>query len=121
MKTHMKRLLGFLILLALFSAPHLASAYYDPGVQRWINRDPLGELGFIVLQVADVNADDKWDRDLNPFDFIANDPENGFDPVGLQVSVPPHPRRPYPVVYPTDNHGCSVQFGSGGCIIVSCG
>ena len=26
------------------SAPHLASAYYDPGVQRWINRDPIQEV-----------------------------------------------------------------------------
>jgi len=28
---------------ALFWVPNLASAYYDPGVQRWINRDPVAD------------------------------------------------------------------------------
>ena len=46
MKTQIKPMIWFLTLLALFSAPHLASAYYDPGVQRWINRDPLGDYAF---------------------------------------------------------------------------
>ena len=32
------------LLLTLASAPD-ALAYYDPGMQRWINRDPLGERG----------------------------------------------------------------------------
>ncbi len=43
MKTQMKVLALSLTLLALFSAAPLASAYYDPGVQRWINRDPLSD------------------------------------------------------------------------------
>ena len=46
MKIHQKPLIKFLTLLAVLSGPHLASAYYDPGVQRWINRDPLEEPGF---------------------------------------------------------------------------
>jgi len=33
-----------LILLVLMGGLHAASAYYDPGVQRWPNRDPLGDL-----------------------------------------------------------------------------
>jgi hypothetical protein len=41
MKTQIKPIIWFLTLLALFSAPRLASGYYDPGVQRWVNRDPL--------------------------------------------------------------------------------
>jgi hypothetical protein len=45
MKTQMKPMIWSLALLALFSTPHLASAYYDPGVQRWINRDPLAGVG----------------------------------------------------------------------------
>ena len=43
MKTQLKSLLLPLMLLVLLSPPNLASAYYDPGVQRWINRDPIGE------------------------------------------------------------------------------
>ena len=50
MKTQPKSVLLALALLALFSAPNLALAYYDPGVQRWINRDPLGERAFEIVQ-----------------------------------------------------------------------
>jgi len=44
MKTQSKALVWTLALLALLSATNLASAYYDPGVQRWINRDPLARI-----------------------------------------------------------------------------
>ena len=43
MNAHVKALLRLVTLLALLSVGQMASAYYDPGVQRWINRDPLGE------------------------------------------------------------------------------
>jgi hypothetical protein len=43
MKSQMQLLLCSVLLLAVFSAPHVASAYYDPGVQRWISRDPISE------------------------------------------------------------------------------
>ena len=56
MKTKMKALFGWVLLLALFSAPRLASAYYDPGVQRWINRDPIHERGGVNLYTALGNA-----------------------------------------------------------------
>ena len=52
---------------------HLASGlicyahrYYDPSVQRWLNRDPVGENGGINL-----------------FAFVANDPVNDLDLLGL--------------------------------------
>jgi uncharacterized protein RhaS with RHS repeats len=45
MNTLSETLFSFLTLLALFSLPQAASAYYDPGVQRWINRDPIGRMG----------------------------------------------------------------------------
>lgn len=32
-------------ILPLLLAANLASACYDPGLQRWINRDPVGEAG----------------------------------------------------------------------------
>jgi hypothetical protein len=70
MKTQMKRALWFLILLALLSAPHLASAYYDPGVQRWMNRDPVQEWG-----------------GPNVYTYVGNNPINAVDPYGLLTAV----------------------------------
>jgi hypothetical protein len=66
MSTEMKCTLWFLTLLAAFSAPPLASAYYDPGVQRWINRDPVGERGGVNL-----------------YTFVANEPSQSVDCLGL--------------------------------------
>ena len=43
MKTQLKSPMWALSLLALLSTAYPASAYYDPGVQRWINRDPTEE------------------------------------------------------------------------------
>jgi len=34
---------------ALFFSVGNASAYYDPGLQRWLNRDPYEEIGFVTL------------------------------------------------------------------------
>jgi hypothetical protein len=81
MKTQMKSRIWFLPLLALLSAPHLASAYYDPGVQRWINRDPKGELGFEVLTQGYTSP---LGDGPNPYRLVANDSLNRMDPYGLQ-------------------------------------
>ena len=60
----MKPTIWFLTLLALLLAPHLASAYYDPGVQRWINRDPIEEQGGLNLYCFVNNAPSRhWDFD----------------------------------------------------------
>jgi len=43
MKPNIKR--RVIILIAAFTGMvEVASAFYDPGLQRWINRDPLGEI-----------------------------------------------------------------------------
>jgi hypothetical protein len=52
MKTQMKPMIWLLTLLALLSGPHLASGYYDPGVQRWINRDPIGDNGSLLISTG---------------------------------------------------------------------
>jgi len=78
--------------------------FYDPNLQRWLNRDPLGELGFNVLQRAGVGAAAKWDGDPNLYDFVANNPKNSFDPFGLwQWGWPPwgNPPPPQPGNPPT--------------------
>lgn len=48
--------LTLLILLSLVLARRPASAYYDPGVQRWITRDPIGEPGAVNLYTMVHNS-----------------------------------------------------------------
>ena len=68
MNAHVKALLRLVTLLALLSVGQMASAYYDPGVQRWLNRDPLEEVG-----------------GLNQFQSVLNDPTNRRDAYGTSV------------------------------------
>ncbi|HZT22344.1 MAG TPA: RHS repeat-associated core domain-containing protein, partial [Verrucomicrobiae bacterium] len=42
--------------------------FYDPNLQRWLNRDPLQELGGLDL-----------------YGFVANNPINFYDPYGLAI------------------------------------
>jgi RHS repeat-associated protein len=46
--------------------------YYSPGMGRWLNRDPIGEMG-----------------GLNLFGFVGNDPVNKIDVLGLHPLVWP--------------------------------
>jgi len=73
--------------LALFLATPLSlNAFYDPGLQRWINRDPIEE-----------------DGGINLFSVVRNAPANDFDPDGLQCfigALPPMLLQPPPVVTP---------------------
>ena len=64
----MKRLTHILVLLLTLLSGIQASAGYDPSIQRWIQRDPIGERG-----------------GLNLYEFVGNDPVNKTDPNGLQV------------------------------------
>jgi RHS repeat-associated protein len=82
MRRRMRPLLWSLSLLPLLSAPHLASGYYDPGVQRWINRDPLGEPGFEATRrphQLEVGGG------ANLYRFVGNDPCSGVDRNGLML------------------------------------
>jgi hypothetical protein len=46
MNTMQKKLLPMMLVpLFILLCHQTASAYYDPGVQRWINRDPIAEDG----------------------------------------------------------------------------
>ena len=45
--------------------------YYDPTLQCWLNRDPLGEEGGINL-----------------YEFVGNEPPNGIDAFGLYLKSP---------------------------------
>ena len=66
MKTKANILLIVATLIAYWLGLGNASAFYDPGAQRWLNRDPIGEKG---------------GKDL--FVYVKNGPVNRVDPLGL--------------------------------------
>jgi hypothetical protein len=66
MKIIPKLSIHLLNLLLLVFACGPAAAYYDPGVQRWLNRDGLAEGGGINL-----------------FKAVLNNPVSEVDPLGL--------------------------------------
>jgi hypothetical protein len=79
------------LLLLLASSP-IASAWYDPGLQRWINRDPIDELGFQStrghksLQFMDLfpSIAELTEGLPNLYLFVHNSPAIGTDSFGLQ-------------------------------------
>jgi hypothetical protein len=93
MKIQTKPIIWFLTLLALLTTSHLASAYYDPGVQRWINRDPLGEPGFEVMRgpnnrPAAAVRPRVAPSGRNLYGLVRNHPLSHYDPFGLAERGP---------------------------------
>jgi RHS repeat-associated protein len=70
--------------------------YYDPNLQRWPNRDPMGEIGFQKLQKLSIGMDE---GDFNLYRFVNNDGINGIDPLGMNrwVFYGPHSYLVYPI------------------------
>ncbi len=98
MKLKANILLITITLLAYWAGLSNANAFYDPGAQRWLNRDPIQEAGGINL-----------------YRIISNDPVGFIDLFGLYGNpVPPcfpypgcagsprplSPRAPLPISYP---------------------
>jgi RHS repeat-associated protein len=54
--------------------------YYDSNLQRWLNRDPIGENGFETIRKRHVLASL---GEPNLFQFVYNDPLSDYDPFGL--------------------------------------
>jgi RHS repeat-associated protein len=54
--------------------------FYDPNLQRWINRDPINEIGFSTFSRAGWGSG-RGERNL--FAFLWNDPGNRQDALGL--------------------------------------
>jgi uncharacterized protein RhaS with RHS repeats len=52
------------------STAQIATAFYNPEIGRWANRDPIGEGGGVNL-----------------YGFVANNPASNADPLGLLVTV----------------------------------
>ena len=69
MKSNVKRLL--VVLIAIFlGMVEVANAFYVPGLQRWINRDPIQE-----------------DGGVNLYSYINNKIGSSVDPDGLQCFI----------------------------------
>jgi hypothetical protein len=60
-------------LLLLLASLQTAPAYYDPGAQRWINRDPLGSPSF-TASGAVVRRPVEVTEGPNLFEFSRNSP-----------------------------------------------
>ncbi len=76
MITPLNNLTRTLVCLVTLLAAHMASAFYDPSLQRWLNRDPVGEAGGVNL-----------------YRFVENGPVSGYDPDGRILGQPVLPRR----------------------------
>jgi RHS repeat-associated protein len=69
--------------------------FYDPNLQRWLNRDPLGEPGFELIRHPVRSGLQRIRLPLgvvaggpNLFDFVGNRPINSIDPLGLAYGNP---------------------------------
>ena len=93
MKTNIIKLkIGLMLALALTVA-QAASAFYNPNLGRWLNRDPLGDIGNPVVLTTPrprletrVIAVEQADGP-NPYTFVHNDPLLFLDPFGLDIIV----------------------------------
>ena len=61
--------------------------FYNPGLGRWVSRDPIGELGFMVLRDSSEAGSDVWRQGGREglYVFVRNRMPNTIDPLGLQV------------------------------------
>jgi hypothetical protein len=103
-------------MLLLYSAL-TATAYYDPGAQRWMNRDPFDELGFEHIRNAPPHADEAnaalfgnssgtssqvvslartrmLPLEVNLYTYVANRPLGEVDAYGLELLPPMGPESP---------------------------
>jgi RHS repeat-associated protein len=62
--------------------------WYAPNLQRWLNKDPMGELGFEASRLRTARASFAKPAELhegpNLYSFLHNDPLNYYDPYGLR-------------------------------------
>jgi hypothetical protein len=77
-------------LLAYWAGLCNASAFYDPSMQRWLNRDPLGEPGFQIItsrhtSLLELGALLNQNLGKNLYEFVLNSPADRVDIFGLNV------------------------------------
>ena len=54
--------------------------FYDPSLQRWVNRDPKREFGFEMMRQHRLPYNPIWTR---LYTFVLNSPTTVIDPLGL--------------------------------------
>ncbi len=84
MKAKMNAALIVVALLAYWVSLCSAIAFYDPGMQRWLNRDPIAESGGVNLyEFVD-------DDPLEKCDFYGLDPNSGgYPPPAIPQPITP--------------------------------
>lgn len=96
MKPNATRIGVALALFSLLSTSEIASAFYDPTTQSWINRDPMHEPGLILLATG-ASSDSRGsfgpttpeeDHRPNLYAFVLNDPADYVDPDGQWIFRP---------------------------------
>src|SRR5580692_4549641 len=90
MKTTINRIISCFVLLFSLLTALPTSAFYNPEIGRWANRDPIGEPGAMTLlglrtflSPQAVSPDFAGAQNLYEFDL--NDPVDNADPVGLAL------------------------------------
>lgn len=72
------------VLWALLAGGPVAWGYYDPAVQRWINRDPIAEPGFNAVALRGPSRPTvQGSEGANLFLFVRNAPVDYGDARGL--------------------------------------
>jgi RHS repeat-associated protein len=91
--------------------------YYDPNLQRWPNRDPLGDIPFVnhhngmPLAFREFLGPKKIGEDPNLYEFVGNDPESNIDPLGLAFGGCCHPNQHPPRPGPCSRSACWTVCG----------
>lgn len=79
MKPLRRKLASSLAVFVLLSVSQLASAFYDPTLSRWLNRDPSFDLGFRDL--PHITSRSSYGQGL--YSFLDNRVVNSIDSYGL--------------------------------------
>jgi hypothetical protein len=84
MKANLSSTWPLLALTFALLIPADVMAYYDPGVQRWINRDPIADESSLAQVTMDPPSDamDALSMAGNPYSFGKNGPVDHLDPDG---------------------------------------
>ena len=80
MKTPKQSRWALITLLAWLAATPAAHAFYNQSTGRWLNRDPIGELGFETPRLKRTRG---FASAGNLYGFVSNNPLNSFDVFGL--------------------------------------
>jgi RHS repeat-associated protein len=94
------------LLLVFLGSALGAHAWYDPSMQRWINRDPIREQGFELAR-ATKNVS-QGTSVVNLHTFQGNDPVGRIDALGLWCFPQNYIACLCHVLLPTSLKGCTL-------------